>query len=225
MTQPRCYHSATLLPTGEVLVAGGVDSLDNTPDTSATAELYNPSTGTWQTTGSMNTSRAGHGEVLENGQVLIAGGYNNSNGTTAGLAIAELYDPSKGSWSLTASMRLALDPAPLVLLPNSRVLVGNEAQFYNPTTAAWVSTGPLPTIARAPSQESLLDNGNVLANGTRCTYSGCGHVATNYCYLYTTSTNSWSRASSMNQPRLAPQFDPASQRQGTNCGRVCPQSQ
>ena len=50
MTQPRCYHGATLLQNGEVLVAGGVDSLYNSPDTSASAELYSPSTGTWQAT-------------------------------------------------------------------------------------------------------------------------------------------------------------------------------
>ena len=184
MTQPRCYHSATLLPNGEVLVAGGVDSLYNSPDTSPTAELYNPSTGTWQTTGSLETSRAREGAVLlQNGQVLVAGGYNTSNGTTTGLASAELYDPSKGSWRLTGSMRLALATLPpLVLLPNSDVLVGNEVQFYNPATRTWVNTGALPTIAGPPSQESLLNTGNVLASGTRCTYSGCGHKGTEYCY-------------------------------------------
>ena len=204
MTRSRCYHSATLLPTGEVLVAGGVDSLFNSPDTSATAELYNPSTGTWQTTGSLNTSRAGQVALLENGQVLVAGGYDTSNGTTTNLAGAELYDPSKASWSLTASMRLALpNPTTPVLLPNSDVLIGDAAQFYNPGTAAWVSTGPLPTIAGLPTQASLLSTGNALASGTRCTYSGCGHKATEYCYLYTTSTNSWSRTGNMNAPRLA----------------------
>jgi hypothetical protein len=203
MTQPRCYHRATLLPSGEVLVAGGVDSLYNSPDTSATAELYNPSTGTWQITGSLNTSRASDGAVLlGNGQVLVAGGYNTSKGTTTGLASAELYDPSKGSWSLTGSMRLANDPSPLILLPNSDVLVGDVAQFYNPGTATWINTGALPTIAGPPSQESLLNTGNVLASGTRCTYSGCGHKATEYCYLYTTSTNMWSRTGNMNAPRL-----------------------
>lgn len=203
MTQARCYHSATLLPTGEVLVAGGVDSLYNTPDTSSASELYNPSTGTWQTAGSLNTSRANQVALLENGQVLVAGGYNTSNGATTGLASAELYDPSKGSWKLTASMRIALPtPTPPALLPNSDVLIADDVQFFNPATATWISTGPLPTIAGPPTQASLLITGNALASGTRCTYSGCGHKATWYCYLYTTSTNSWSRTGNMNQPRL-----------------------
>lgn len=204
MTQPRCYHSATLLPNGEVLVAGGVDSLYNSPDTSPTAELYNPSTGTWQTTGSLNTSRASEVALLEDGQVLVAGGYHTSNGTSTGLSSAELYDPSKGSWSLTASMRLALPtPTTPVLLPKSDVLIGDAAQFYNGGTATWISTGSLPTIAGPPTQASLLTTGNVLASGTRCTYSGCGHKPTEYCYLYTTSTNTWSRTGNMNAPRIA----------------------
>jgi hypothetical protein len=205
MTQPRCSHSATLLPTGEVLVAGGVGSLYNSADTSAIAELYNPSTGTWQTTGSLNTSRASEGAVLlENGQVLVAGGYSTSNGTTTGLASAELYDPSKGSWKLTANMQLALPTVTTpVLLPNSDVLIGDAAQFYNPGTATWVGTGPLPTIAGLPTQASLLNTGNVLASGTRCRYSGCGNKPTVYCYLYTTSTNTWSRTGNMHWPRFA----------------------
>ena len=203
MTQPRCYHSATLLPTGEVLVAGGVDSLYNSPDTSATAELYNPSTRTWQTTGSLNTSRANEVALLENGQVLVAGGYNTSSSTSTYLASVELYEPSAGKWSFTASMRVPTIPTTPVLLPNSDVLIGDEAQFYNPSTGTWVGTGPLPTIAGLPTQASLLSTGNALASGTRCTYSGCGYKATVYCYLYTTSTNSWSRAANMNQPRLS----------------------
>ena len=96
MTQPRCYHDATLLPNGEVLVAGGVDSLYNSPDISATAELYNPSTGTWQATGSLNTSRASQGALLENGQVLVAGGYNTSNSDRMVARVGMLRRPTRG---------------------------------------------------------------------------------------------------------------------------------
>ena len=203
MTQPRCHHTATLLPNGEVLVAGGVGSLYNSPDTTGTAELYNPSTGTWQTTGSLNTSRASQAALLENGQVLVAGGYNTSNGTTTGLASAELYDPSTGSWSPTASMRLKIDsPTTPVLLQSNDVLIGDDTQFYDPSTGSWINTGPLPKIAGPPDQASLLQNGNVLASGTLCSYSGCGLKPTVYCYLYTTSTNTWSRTGNMNWPRF-----------------------
>ena|ERR1022692_862716 len=203
MTQPRCLHMATLLPSGEVLVAGGVDSLFNSPNTATTAELYNPSTGVWQTTGSLNVSRATAAALLENGQVLVAGGYNTFNNIFTYLASAELYKPSTGQWSLTASMQ-APEPSPTtpVLLTNSDVLIADEGQFYNPGIAAWTSTGPLPNTAGPPIVATLLNTGNVLASGTRCIYSGCGHAPSNYCFLDTFSSNSWSAAGSTIHARL-----------------------
>jgi len=63
-------HTATLLPTGMVLVAGGVDR-----HFSARAELYNPASGTWAATGGLNTARYSHtATLLQNGMVLVAGG-------------------------------------------------------------------------------------------------------------------------------------------------------
>src|ERR1035441_1585304 len=93
MAQPRCLHVATLLTSGDVLVAGGVESDFGLQRTVATAELYNPSTGVWQITGSLNVARVTSAALLQSGQVLVAGGYNTSNSTTTYLASAELYDP------------------------------------------------------------------------------------------------------------------------------------
>jgi hypothetical protein len=203
MTQARCQHTAALLSSGDVLVSGGVNSDFNTPDTTATAELYNPSTGVWQATGSLNVSRGGGAALLENGQVFVAGGYSTSHNVTTYLASVEIYDPSTAQWSLTASMQSATaSPTTPVLLTNGDVLIANEAQFYNPSTASWSSTGALPKTSGAPSVASLLNTGNVLATGTRCNYSGCGHGPTTGAFLYTFSSNSWSAAGSMKKPRL-----------------------
>ena len=204
MAQPRCLHVATLLTSGDVLVAGGVESDFGLQRTVATAELYNPSTGVWQTTGSLNVARVTAAALLQSGQVLVAGGYDTSNSTTTYLASAELYDPSTGHWSSTASMK-APDSSPTtpVLLTNGDVLVSNEGQFYNPAMAGWTGTGALPNAAGPPSVATLLDTGNVLASGTRCTYSGCGHAPTNGCFLYTSSSNTWFQASGMNQARIS----------------------
>jgi N-acetylneuraminic acid mutarotase len=80
MSQPRCLHSATLLSNGGVLVSGGVNSLyDYSRPTVSAAEIYNPNTGTWTPTGSLNSSRADAAtSLLQNGKVLTAGGYNNT---------------------------------------------------------------------------------------------------------------------------------------------------
>lgn len=83
------------------------------------------------------------------------------------------------------------------------MLVSNEGQFYNPAMAGWTSTGALPNAAGPPSVATFLDTGNVLASGTRCTYSGCGHAPTNGCFLYTSSSNTWSQAGGMNQARIS----------------------
>jgi hypothetical protein len=69
-------HSATLLSNGEVLVSGGVNSIYTTINTATVSgsEIYNPNTGTWTPTGSLNTSRASAATLLlENGQVLTTG--------------------------------------------------------------------------------------------------------------------------------------------------------
>jgi len=199
MTQARCSQTATLLPTGEVLAAGGGSvSL-------ASAELYNRSTGTWSATGNPNVGRlAAAAGLLQNGQVLVAGGYFFSDGDPTALASAGLYEPSSGQWSLTASMTAAdFYPTPPVLLTNGDALVANAAQFYNPATAAWTLTGAFPLhTAGPPELATLLNTGNVLASGTHCDYSGCGATIVNTCFLYATSANSWSVTGSMNDARI-----------------------
>src|ERR1700693_2348133 len=66
MNPDREFHTANLLNNGQVLIAGG--------SYFASAELYNPTTGMFNTTGSMNTTRELHtATLLNNGQVLIAG--------------------------------------------------------------------------------------------------------------------------------------------------------
>jgi N-acetylneuraminic acid mutarotase len=78
MGTARFEHTATLLPNGMVLVAGGGDS---------TAELYDLAVGSFSTTGAMETGRSGHSAtLLLNGKVLVVGG-----GSFAPLATAELY--------------------------------------------------------------------------------------------------------------------------------------
>ena len=198
MSQGRCFHTAALLPNGDVLVAGGSAGTAGT-----SSELYNPSTGKWQTTGNLNTSRENGAAILmANGEVLLAGGENFVNGVETILTTAELYNPSSGIWSVTGSMITGIYSPASALLGNSDVLIANAAQFYSPTTASWVKTGPLPRTAINPLRATLLPNGNVLASGTACSYSGCGHVPTATCFLYTTSNNSWSVTGSLNQPRI-----------------------
>jgi WD40 repeat protein len=91
----RSGSTATLLDTGNVLVAGGLVGIESNPQTTATAMLYHPGTNTWTSTGSMTTPRESQtATALPDGQVLLAGGTNFDHPhAPIFLASAELYTP------------------------------------------------------------------------------------------------------------------------------------
>jgi large repetitive protein len=201
MSNARYRQTATLLSNGEVLVAGGIGS---SGAALASAELYQPSTGTWSATGSMITPRQGQtATVLPNGKVLVAGGVN-AGGTA--VATAELYDPSTGTWSSTGAMSSARYYATATLLGNGKVLVAGgfissgiylkSAELYDPSTGSWSSTGSMAT-GRDHFTATLLPSGKVLVAGGNIT--DCCNTAA--AELYDPSTGAWSTAGSMSSAR------------------------
>jgi len=106
-----------LLPNGKVLVAGGVYGLL----TLASAEMYDPASGTWTATGSLTHARSDHtATLLPNGKALVAGGSGSNN---FNLASAELFDPASGTWTGTGSLAIARYNHTATLLPNGNLLV------------------------------------------------------------------------------------------------------
>jgi len=90
MTATRVEHTVVLLANGKVLVSGGYKQTSNVVTALASAELYNPATGTWTATGSMSTARGDHtSTLLTNGFVLNTGGSDTFNELNS----AELYTP------------------------------------------------------------------------------------------------------------------------------------
>jgi hypothetical protein len=102
MSYVRDAHTSTLLPSGEVLVAGGATSYNPTTradNVTDSAEIYDPARGKFSLTGSMTTPRSSHkGVLLNDGRVLITGGQQTSppDGPVRyfeGTSAAELYTP------------------------------------------------------------------------------------------------------------------------------------
>ncbi len=129
----RAVFTLTLLPSGQVLAAGGNDGI-SPGGYAATAELYTPATGKWAFTGSMSTARMNHtATLLTTGTVLVADGL----GATGLLTSAELYHPGTGTWTATGSTRQTGSYA-TVLLPDGQVLtigggtLANGAELYTP---------------------------------------------------------------------------------------------
>jgi hypothetical protein len=101
MNYARVYHTATLLPSGKVLIAGGqINHPNKNGGITSSAELYDPQSGDFTLTGYMKAPRALHtATLLSSGEVLVAGGN--------GLSSAELYNPETGTFRWTGSMNIS----------------------------------------------------------------------------------------------------------------------
>ena len=166
LTRPREFHTATLLPNGKVLIAGGFSFGIGPFTTWARAEIYDPSSGNFTEMGDMNSARHSHtATLLPNGKVLLAGGRFQNGGP--GQASAELYDPATGTFSLTGSMTTPRYLHTATLLNNGKVLIagGNypysqSAEVYDPSTETFTATGDM--TEPGADTATLLPNGKVL---------------------------------------------------------------
>jgi WD40 repeat protein len=164
LTDRRAYHTATLLPNGKVLVAAGTGSNGISFTSLAGAELYDPASGTWTTTGSLGVERGVHtATLLPEGKVLVAAGASSTSGT---LASAERYDPANGTWTSTGSLADARYRDSATLLPNGKILVAG-GRSTNTLASAELYVGPPtpPTLLNISTRMRVLTDDKVLIGG------------------------------------------------------------
>src|SRR5262249_25690287 len=166
MQDPRMSHTATLLSNGKVLVAGGASGENGNSRGLASAELYDPATGTWALTGSMTTARVEHtATLLPSGKVLVSSGSSFESSTE--LYSAQKSDAKASSWTATGSLKIARHLHTATLLLGGQILVvggsGRDAsaELYDPATRTWTFTGSM-TTARVEHTATLLASGKVL---------------------------------------------------------------
>jgi hypothetical protein len=185
---PRFGHTATLLPDGRVLVAGGdipdqggtiSDPLLQEPVTRAyvagpSAELYDPLLRVWRPAGDMIAPRARHSAtLLRDGDVLVAGGTNPRTGEQE--ATAELYLPERNAWVRASGMAQARSLHTATLMRDGTLLVVGgyrlgagflaSAERYNPTADRWTAAASL-TPALSVDAATLLRDGRALVVGS-----------------------------------------------------------
>ena len=135
MTTGRAYHSATLLPSGRVLLVGGYDVVGAT--TLSSAELYDPTSNAFGAAGDLTSPRDSHtATLLPGGFVLIAAGESDIAGN---LSSAELYDPAVGAFSGTGNLPAVRKEHTATMILFGRVLIVGGADNVGgivPTAAA-----------------------------------------------------------------------------------------
>src|SRR5262245_3358534 len=167
MSHPRSNHTATLLPNGEVLFAGG-----GSPEVATrSAEIFDPGTGRSRPAADMSVPRLSHtATLLPSGKVLIVGGLG------AAARTAELYDPATGSYRPAGALiEPGTDHAAILLESGEVLLVGGDvsgvgstptagAELYDPDADRFVATGGL-RLPRRPFGVVRLRDGRVLVAG------------------------------------------------------------
>ncbi len=203
MTIPRCGETATLLPNGKVLFAGGQTLGGGT----ATADLYDPIAGAFASTGSMSVARSGHtATLLPSGEVLIAGGGNCNPGCVV-YSTAEMYDPSSGTFSPTAgNLATPYTGAAAILLTTGKVLIAGGssggtnlnsfAELYDPATGLFTQAGTMVN-PREAFTATLLQNGKVLFAGGDL----ISPAVTSAAEIFDPSTGTFATTGSLNFPR------------------------
>jgi hypothetical protein len=180
-----------LLPDGQVLVAGGTQN----GGPIASAELYDPVTGSWTATGGMGSLRYDHAAVLLlDGKVLVMGGSDHGGAGCCALTSAELYDPASRTWTVTGNMAANHGHNAATLLSDGRVLLdGAIHELYDPGTGSWTAAG---SAVGSCCEVTLLSDGRVLVFGIGTT--GPDVTATS---LYDPVTGSWAPAGMLGTQR------------------------
>ncbi|MEU9130806.1 kelch repeat-containing protein, partial [Kitasatospora sp. NPDC048540] len=202
MAFARELATATALSDDEVLVTGGINSVDGVL---SSAEIYDQSDNSWTVASSMTNARLGAAAARVGDKVLIAGGVGNSGV----LKSSEIYDPSTKKWANT-DMTQARAGATATTLSSGKVLVAggfgsrndalSSAEIYDPSaippTESWTATSSMAE-AREFATATALPDGKVLVAGG----NGNSDNSLATAELYDQNQGRWASAGSMNSPR------------------------
>ncbi len=188
------------LPDGRVLVIGGDANV-------LVCEIFDPASGTFSTTGPLNTGRTQFAaSVLQDGRVLVVGGAAQAAGVT--LASAEVWDPATGVWSAVGSMaQTRVAPAATTLLDGTVLVSGGQtgvsdnvfvaaAELFYPATGTFNVTGSLNQARSEHTATRLADGSVVVAGGRASNLNAITGVE-----IYDPALGTWRVAGAMSDKR------------------------
>ncbi|MFD3523520.1 Kelch repeat-containing protein [Streptomyces sp. NPDC058653] len=213
----RYGHSATPLPDGRVLVAGGSAARSSDSERALlSAEIFDPESGAWTPTGPMDDARSFHPAVpLPDGGVLVAGGWvvtGRGWPGGAGLAGCERYSPATGRWTSTGALTTPRTGHRLTALTDGTVLAtgGGDpdggvqgrpdpysratAERFDPVAGVWSRTADMP-FGTAMHHAVLLPTGEVMVVGG--TNGALGEAGLRAAARYHPGVGAWTRERGM----------------------------
>ena len=200
LNQGRSSFSSEIFDNGDVLVAGGIANSIGL----SSCEIYDISTGIWNTTDSMTFARQSFSLVKfrHNGvkKFLAVGGTQS--------LIAEIFDPQPLTWEETGSMHYWRLGASGIAFPDPNneendlvLIVGGDwendyksCEIYNPDTGIFTLTG-FCAYPKIRNTLELLPDGKIMAIGGGNSYYG-------YCEIYDISTEIWTETDDLNEQRI-----------------------
>lgn len=207
---------AAPLPDGRILYAGGFDAFDGVFSTDAKyyigeSEIYDPATGTWSVTDSMNQTRyAGVVAPLPNGKVLAAGGTSGANAPIT--PSAELYDAKLGKWQKTKSMSACrVAPSSSVLASGNVLVVGGagcmgdsqtSAEIYDVQHKKWMPAASMHHPRWGQSATTLSDGRILVAGGRESPIGATTETISKSAEIYDPAMNTWTEVGDMNDARF-----------------------
>jgi hypothetical protein len=201
----RALHTATPLPDGSVLIAGGEQGGLGSLDTS---ERYLPAARAFVPAAPLQSARQAHSATrLADGSVLVAGGYDGAR-AQALLRSAEIYDPAADRFLPTGSLARSRQHHSATLLLDGRVLIAGgygdrgitaTAEIYDPASGTFTPTGPLVHARFLHRATRLLDGRVLITGGAASTAAGSAALAD--CELYDPAIGQFRAAGSLQAPR------------------------
>ena len=190
MGNDRQYHAMVTLPDGRVLTAGGWGKGSHRGLVHTSAEIYDPATGEWTSTGDLAEGRRKHLLAVPawRFQCWLAGG-TELTGFEA-IRTSEIWDPDSGTWNSTGSINTGRTEAAWTALPDGRVVLTggvdtkrlkrlDSVEIYDPATGQWTPAAPMSTERTLHTATTLLDGRALVTGGGKLdgtVYGLCGGV-------------------------------------------------